>query len=265
MAKDGSTLARRRGPRSEEGRTGRGNSAGRDGAPRPRASAARPVAASVDDIAERVLAAIMEHRLPPGTQLVEERMGAIFSVSRTKIRQALARLAHDNLLSVFPNRGTFVASPTVEEARQVFDARRLLEPGIVRAVAGQATREQVARLRRITKLEATAREANDRRATIRLSGEFHIELAELTGTPFVVKSLRELALLTCLLIALYDSPAVQACPHHEHGEILDAIQARDVARAASLMVTHLDHVERALELSPPASGDIDLEAALAAT
>ena len=218
--------------------------------------------ASVDQIAERVLAAIMEHRLPPGTKLVEERLAEIFKVSRTKVRQALAGLAHDNVLSVLPNRGTFVASPTVEEARQVFNARRLLEPGIARTVAETATREQVARLRRITTEEAAARETNDRRATIRLSGEFHIVLAELTGNPFVVKSLRELALITCLIVALYDSPSMQACPHHEHDEIIDAIQSRDPGRAAKLMTAHLDHVERALDLKAPSSGEIDLAAAL---
>jgi DNA-binding GntR family transcriptional regulator len=218
--------------------------------------------ASVDEIAERVLAAIMEHRLPPGTKLVEERLAAIFSVSRTKIRQALAGLAHDNVLTVFPNRGTFVSSPSVEEARQVFHARRLLEPGIARTVAEASTREQIARLRRITKEEAVARAQNDRRATIRLSGEFHIVLAEMTANPFVVKSLRELALLTCLIIALYDSPAMQACQHHEHDDIIDAIQSHDLGRAGSLMLAHLEHVERALELKAPSREEIDLAAAL---
>ena len=234
--------------------------------------AARPTAAakkkaqpanSVDAIAERVLAAIMEHRLPPGTKLVEEKLAGIFAVSRTKIRQALARLAHDNILAVYPNRGTFVASPTIDEARHVFNARRLIEPGIARVVAEAATRDKLARLRECAALETKARESNDRHAIIRLSGEFHILLAGLTGNPFVVKSLRELALLTCLIIALYDSANIQACPHHEHGDILDAIAARDAQRAASLMRAHLDHVEHALDLQPPKSDEVDLEAVFA--
>jgi len=218
---------------------------------------------SVDAIAERVLGAIMEHRLPPGTKLVEDKLAAVFHVSRTKIRQALARLAHDNILTVYPNRGTFVASPTVDEARHVFNARRLIEPGIVRTVAETATREKLARLRDSAELESASRAQNDRRAIIRLSGEFHILLAGLTGNPFVVKSVRELALLTCLIIALYDSPHTPACPHHEHGEILDAIEAHDGTRAATLMIAHLDHVERTLELHPPTAEEIDFEAVFA--
>src|SRR5205809_5131422 len=74
---------------------------------------------SVDEIAERMFGGIMEHRLPPGLKLVEGKLAGVFGVSRTKIRLALARLAHDNVLSVFAHRGSFVASPTVAEARYV--------------------------------------------------------------------------------------------------------------------------------------------------
>ena len=111
--------------------------------------------------------------------------------------------------------------------------------------------------------ESAAREVDDRRAIIRLSGEFHILLAELTNNPFVVKSVRELALLTCLIIALYDSPNTPACQHHEHGEILNAIAKRDAERAAALMSAHLDHVERELNLQAPKSEEIDFEAIFA--
>ena len=72
-----------------------------------------PGGPSVDEISERILQAIWEHRLPPGTKLVEEKLSEVFGVSRTKIRLALARLSHDSILTVEPNRGTFVSSPTV--------------------------------------------------------------------------------------------------------------------------------------------------------
>ena len=203
---------------------------------------------SVDQIAERMLGAVMEHRLPPGMKLVEEKLAGVFGVSRTKIRLALGRLAHDNILTVYPNRGTFVASPTVEEARHVFTARRLIEPVLVRHIAEKVTKEQIAQLRKCAALESQARETNDRRAIIRLSGEFHILLAEIGGNPYVLRSVRELASLTCLIIALYDSPNTPACPHQEHGDIVAAIQAHDPERAAALMVAHLEHVQRALDL-----------------
>ncbi|WP_038200393.1 GntR family transcriptional regulator [Xenophilus azovorans] len=216
--------------------------------------------ASVEDISERILGAIWEHRLPPGTKLVEEKLAAVFKVSRTKIRLALARLSHDSILTVEPNRGTFVSSPSVPQARQVFDARRVVESALIHQVAGQLGREQLARLRKNIALEADARERDDRRASIRLSGQFHVLLAQAANNAFLEKYMRELCSLTCLVIALYDAPGTPACPFHEHDGIVDALEAGDAGKAASLMVEHLNHVEKTLRLEMPQDGEIDLEA-----
>ena len=246
-------------------------------ASRPRGRANRPLAPggarartrrsarpqSVEDIYQRVLAAILAHQLPPGTQLVEERLAGVFGVSRTKIRQALARLAHDSIVTVIPNRGAFVSSPTVEEARDVFEARRLIEPALARRLAGSANAAEIERLRAHVALESAARAANDRRAIIRLSGDFHQIIAELVGNGFLARTMRELETLTCLVIILYDAPNVPSCPHHEHSDIIDAIEAHDGKRAARLMLDHLNHVEGALDLSHAADCEIDLEAVFA--
>ena len=84
-----------------------------------------------DDIVyAHIFEAILEQRLAPGTKLSEEALGEIFGVSRTIIRRALSRLAHEGVVLLRPNRGAVVASPSVEEARQVFLARRLVERAI---------------------------------------------------------------------------------------------------------------------------------------
>ena len=220
-------------------------------------------AASVEEISERVLGAVWEHRLPPGTKLVEEKLAAVFGVSRTKIRLALARLSHDGILTVEPNRGTFVSSPTVAQARQVFDARRVVEVALLNRLCGQITREQIARLRKNIALEADARARSDRRATIRLSGQFHVLLAEVGQNPYLEKYMRELCALTCLVIALYDAPGTPACPHEEHVGIVDALERGDANAAGALMVEHLDHVERTLRLEMPAEAEIDFDAVFA--
>ena len=217
-----------------------------------------PEGASVDTISEKLLLAIWEHRLRPGTKLAEEKLAEVFGVSRTKIRLALGRLANDGILTVEPNRGTYVASPTVEQARHVFQARRLIEPALVRGLAGQLRKDQVARLRRSVALESEARVRNDRRATIRLSGEFHLLLAELGQNPYLVRSMRELCSLTCLVIALYDAPGMPACPFHEHETLIDAIERGDGETAAALMVEHLTHVEGTLRLEMPVDEEVDL-------
>lgn len=220
--------------------------------------------ASVDEIADRILAAIWEHRLPPGTKLVEEKLASVFGVSRTKIRLALGKLSHDSILTVEPNRGTYVASPSVEQTRQLFAARRVVEACVVQSLAATARKDQIERLRRSTALEAEARARNDRRAIIRLSGEFHLLLAETLANDFLAKYMRELTSLTCLAIALYDSPGIPSCPHHEHDAIIDALERHDGAAAAALMVEHLEHVEQTLRLEIPSGAEIDFEAVFGA-
>ncbi len=225
-----------------------------------------PIASPGDDaIYERLVTAIFEHRLPPGTKLGEEGLAAIFGVTRARVRAVLPRLAHEGLVTLEPNRGAFVTQPTVEQARDVFEARRLIEPGIAMRLARQPDRRAaVARLRKHVAAERKARSASDARALVRLSGEFHILLAELAGNALLAKTLRELASLTCLIIALYDKPTKPSCLGEEHGEIADAIADGDARRVAALMVEHLNHVEKHLDLSgEDARGDVDLAAALA--
>lgn len=243
-----------KGPPLAPGRPSDGVKAGAGARPR------KATPASVDSIVERVLGAILSHQLPPGTQLVEERLAAVFHVSRTKIRQALARLAHDGIVTIIPNRGGFVSSPTTEEARAVFDARRLIEPHLVRRLAAVSREEEIDRLRAHVALESAARGANDQRSIIRLSGQFHELIAEMAGNPYLARMMRELESLTCLVIILYDAPNVPSCPYHEHSDLIDAIAVHDGERAATLMIEHLNHVERTLDLTQGAGDEIDLEA-----
>ena len=214
---------------------------------------------SVDEIYERIYAAILEHRLQPGTKLGEERMADIFGVSRARIREVLARLAHEQIVELFPQRGAYVAKPTTEQARDVFEARRLIEPAVLRRLIDTLTPEKVARLRQHQELEADARRRNDKRTVIRLSGEFHTLAAELAGNSALARSMRELCMLTCLTIFLYDAPTAQSCRHDEHELIIDAVAKRDRARAEKLMLGHLDHIESSLKLDN-ANGEADLEA-----
>lgn len=233
----------------------------------PRKKATRPDqpdsgAASGDTIYERILGAIMEHRLAPGTKLVEEKLAGIFGVNRTRVREVLARLAHEGLIITIPNRGAFVASPTPEEARQIFAARRMVEPALLRHLCEHTRPDHISRLRAHVEDEARARASNDRRAIIRLSGEFHLRMADMAGNAVMSKMMRELVSLTCLIIVLYDSPTAPACTHDEHGAIIDAIAEGRTDDAVATMLAHLHHIESVLDMSPPQGDGEDLEAML---
>ena len=228
--------------------------------PRKSASQARLQRESAhDEIYERIYAAILEHRLPPGTKLAEERMAQIFDVSRARIREVLARLAHEQVVELYPQRGAYVAKPTIEQALDVFEARRLIEPAVLRRLIETLTPEKLARLRAHQELEIDARRRDDKRAVIRLSGEFHWLAAELAGNMALARSMRELSVLTCLMIFLYDAPISTSCRADEHSQIIEAVARRDPARAERLMLDHLDHIERSMKLDAAAE-EVDLEA-----
>src|SRR6185369_11522111 len=91
--------------------------------------------------------AIVDRRLGPGTKLSESEVGAIFGVSRTIVRAALQMLSFEGLVRTERNRGAFVANPTVEEARQVFASRRLIEPGLAAAACERISPPEISAFR----------------------------------------------------------------------------------------------------------------------
>ena len=216
-----------------------------------------------DEIYEKIYVAILEHRLHPGTKLVEERMAEIFGVSRARIREVLARLAHEQVVEIVPQRGAFVAKPTIEQALDVFEARRLIEPAVVRRLIETLTPEKLARLRRHQELELDARRRDDKRTVVRLSGEFHSLAAELAGNTALERAMREMSVLTCLMIFLYDAPTATSCRADEHSQIIEAIAKRDAPRAERLMLEHLQHIESGMKLETQAE-QVDLEAIFSA-
>ncbi len=212
-----------------------------------------------DEIYEKIYLAIVEHRLLPGTKLVEERLAEIFKVSRARVREVLARLAHEQIVELYPQRGAYVAKPSIDQALDVFEARRLIEPDVLRLLIERLSPERTERLRQHQELEFDARRRNDQRAIVRLSGDFHMLLAELAGNSALRRTMRELSTLTCLIIVLYDAPTSLSCRADEHSQIIDAISHRDLARAQTLMLEHLEHIEKSLKLEP-GTEEADLEA-----
>ncbi|WP_083253682.1 GntR family transcriptional regulator [Pandoraea sp. ISTKB] len=215
-----------------------------------------------EEIYERIYLALLEHRLTPGTKLAEERMAAIFNASRARVREALSKLAYEQIVEVYPKKGWFVAKPSVEQARDVFEARRTIEPAVMRRLAAGMDADKLAALHAHLDKEMDARQRDDKRAVIRLSGEFHNLAATLAGNSSFTRSLRELSTLTCLVILVYNAPIVESCRADEHERIVRALADKDGEKAAEIMLEHLDHIEHSLDLGT-ASEEADLEAIFA--
>jgi DNA-binding GntR family transcriptional regulator len=214
---------------------------------------------SIDFIYKSLVRAMLEQRLPAGTKLGEERLAEVTGVSRTKVRLVLERLSHDKLVTLIPNRGAFVASPSPEEAAHVLQTRRVVEPEVAAALAENATPGAIRSLRQHIQEEAAARARGDRAATIRLSGDFHVLIAQMVGNPILEKIVSEMVSRTSLIITLYDRPLAKTCPDDDHENLLESFERGDSSKARDIMIHHLQHIESSLSLEPRAEKSVRIE------
>lgn len=222
-------------------------------------------AMTAEAIANDIVAAIVSHRLPPGTKLREEALAAVYRVSRTKVRAALLMLSKDKVIQIVPDKGAFVAKPSAGEAREVFAVRRILEAALAREFVERASTADFKRIDKHLAAERKALSGNDAQQRTRLLSDFHILLAEVVGNKVLTEMLHELSMRSAVITMLYQSRRDAACSSDEHREFIEAARARDVERAVALMVSHLDHVENALHFDEmPAAGAKDLVTALLA-
>lgn len=210
-------------------------------------------AGSTARIVESITTAIVERRLMPGTKLVEQKIADIFQVSRTLVRQALNQLSRDRLVTLEPARGAFIAKPSVQEARQVFEVRAMLEAAMVKQLCKDISDAQIAELRAHLKAEAQAVARTDISGRTRLLADFHVVLARLLGNQVLAELLQDLLTRSSLIALMYQSSHSAEHSQAEHVAIVDALEQRDARSAVKLLESHLDNVERNLRLKPRVS------------
>ncbi|MEQ8322132.1 MAG: GntR family transcriptional regulator [Rhodospirillales bacterium] len=208
-------------------------------------------------IVRALRSAIIEQAISPGTRLPEDMIGERFGVSRTIVRSALGQLASEGLVEQRRNRGAIVAEPSWNEARDTFDLRLALEELVVSRLAGALHPDQIAALDAHVDEEDRAQNL-DEPHSIRLAGEFHVMLAEFTGSEVLTQYMRELASRCCLMLALYSRPHSSECGVTEHRELVELLKRGNQHELVRAMRQHLGGViERAL-IHPPKREDRDI-------
>lgn len=215
----------------------------------PTDNAAAPASTGADRVYEAIYLAVLEHRLAPGERLREEELAEQFNVSRTLVRQALQRLAQDQVIELLHNRGARVPMPSLEDAASIFDARRVVECEVAKRLGGQLTAEQLQELQHLAASEAEADRRGRRGEAIRLSGEFHRALTRMHGNPVFARWLNGLLPTTSLLMARFKLEGEQVCVAHRHVDLISALQ-KGSSTAGSEMRKHLNELEQSLTASP---------------
>lgn len=209
----------------------------------------RPRSITDGEIYWEIYNAIAEQRLKPGEKLGQDELGEIFGVSKTRIRPILSQLARQCIVEIKPMKGAFVAFPSVEEARQVNQARQLIEDGIVRAAARQITPEHIAALQQNVEQEKEARLRGQLDVAHRLTGEFHLRVAEIAGNAIAKEIVQGLISRDSLVVAIYQKQQGSGCCSIDaHSALIDAIASGDEELASASMKKHLVEILESLSL-----------------
>ena len=209
--------------------------------------------ANASDISTRIIEAVMAQKLAPGARLGEQQLAMLFDCSRTIVREALTRLAARGIVTVSSRRGWYVIEPSLAEAREAFEARRVIEMGLIRCTT-EVSKTAIKKLKAHLKTERAAVKGIDVGLRSFLLGDFHVCLAECLGNSLLADTLRDFTARTTLIAMLYQSSHDAAHSCEEHGRIVQALEQSDWVLAEQLMQAHIGHVQAALKLHAT-SGD----------
>lgn len=204
---------------------------------------------TANDISNRIMEAVMAQKLAPGSRLGEQQLAMLFDCSRTIVREALTRLSTRGIVTVSARRGWYVVEPSEHEAREAFEARRVIELGLLHQLKAKALDKAAMRqLKLHLQREKAALAGADVGLRTYLLGDFHVCLAECLGNALLADTLRDFTARTTLIAMLYQSShdAAQSC--EDHVRIVEALEAGDIARAELLMAEHIGTVQAALRL-----------------
>ncbi|WP_434766786.1 GntR family transcriptional regulator [Pseudomonas triticicola] len=201
---------------------------------------------STEDLYPRLFDAILERRIDEGSRFTEDSLKAMFSASRADVRRVLTQLSHEQIVVLRSNHRPRVAAPDRELIRQTLHARRLAENTLVRLACQRPQPDDLKCLRTLIAREKRAIEQDRRGAAIRLSGEFHLQLARMAGNEPLAHFLRSLVPLTALAIARSACSTRSCCAWQEHLALVEVVERGDASKAGMLMNRHLDHLEQTL-------------------
>ena len=213
---------------------------------------------SEDEIYHIVKKIILSALLPPGTRLPEARLAPLFGVTRERLRKVLHRLGHEQTLQIVPNIGTVVPTPSLDSARELFEARRVLEAGICMRLCEKVTVVELEQLREHLALERQTANSGLRPNFIITSSQFHLLLAKFLNNALMTAQLELLLAKSALFSIFHDPKNVSMCSCYEHEQIVEALEKRDIRAAYHATVSHLSLIETRLQMDKRQPGKVDV-------
>jgi DNA-binding GntR family transcriptional regulator len=184
-------------------------------------------------------------RIPPGAPIDEDLLGAELQMGRTPVREAIKRLALENLVTVFPRRGTFASEINITDLAHISDVRAELEGRAAERAAERLTDEQRAQLEELLEELGRSQGSDDVEALMGLDARVHRFIYRCAGNPYMEETLARYYNLSLRIWYL----VLDRLPHlftrvHEHDDVLHAIGDGDATRARRILAEHVAIFER---------------------
>lgn len=190
-----------------------------------------------DTVYHHMLEMLLKGEIACGEKIPEDKIASQLGISRTPIREALRRLAADGLIQIYPKRFAQVISFTEEDLEHLGVVRLSQDILAAQLAIYHGSNADFDRLRRLSQECLRYQEQDDFYMRAKLDAQFHLYLSEIGKNPILYQFQQQLYLKTRLLIVTQQ--AADRCDLTLHGEIVDALIARDERAAVDAIVRHL--------------------------
>lgn len=191
---------------------------------------------------------IIKKQLFPGNQIIEEDLAFAMQTSRATVRKALARLHYEGLVDLIPNRGAFVAKPTLADMQQVYALRRILEVEALRTALPKITDAHIQKLESSIKAQQELVANYTMEEYIHLNAQFHWIIIDVAQNEYLSKFLLELFNKSSIFLTFYDASTDNADSISTHEQLVQAIKAGDLDTAVKALEADILCAEASIRL-----------------
>ena len=199
-----------------------------------------------------LLGLLIEHKLNPGSRILEKDIIEKMKVSRTPVRNAIIKLVADGLLEKTPEKGVIIPVPTGEDVKQIFFIREALEGESAFLAAMNVTDDDIAFLQLLRKKEEDAYLSFDKKAYTEVNEQLHLNIARISRNKYLDRFIKQIYWRSQIFVFYFDSfynyqpenskkyfTPYERSSFNDHSEIIDAIVNHDAGIAKKRMREHI--------------------------
>lgn len=209
---------------------------------------------------QKLREAILNRRISPGQQLIEDSISKAFNTSRTPVRNALRALHDEGLVDIFPNKGAFVVDPTQDEILSAYFMREELEIISWKSICGKLVKENFDDLKLIVENESNAVRNGDFSEYLEYNKLFHLYPANFLNNVFLEEFLSKMINQINVYLALYDVFFDRSLEDirsmSDHKAIVIALENSDVEQLLRIVSGHIKSSSRDLIIKNIQSGSL---------